>query len=86
MNLDDLKAELTQMQQSLATWQAQLEEAQSLMRRAQEQAAVAQRQIDVHSGHIERINMWLAKLEREATTPAPKEEADLPSRLIEAEE
>lgn len=83
MNSEDLQAEKTQMQQSLATWQTQLEEAQSLMRRAQEQAAVAQRQIDVHSGHIERINLWLAKLEQ----PAQKEEKpDLPPRLIEAEE
>jgi hypothetical protein len=64
------------------SWQAQLEEAQNLMRRAQEQAATAQRQIDFHTGHIERINMWLEKLGQPVPT-AP----DLPPRLeVEVEE
>lgn len=62
MNSDDLRAEKTQMEQSLANWTAELSQ-------AQERAALAQRQIDVHTGHIERINMWLAKLEQQA---APK--------------
>lgn len=62
MNSDDLRAEKTQMEQSLANWTAELSQ-------AQERAALAQRQINVHTGHIERINMWLAKLEQQA---APK--------------
>ncbi|RIK40407.1 MAG: hypothetical protein DCC55_15090 [Chloroflexi bacterium] len=69
MNSDDLRAEKTQMEQSLANWKAELSQ-------AQERAALSQRQIDVHTGHIERINMWLAKLEQQAdpkeeTSPAP---------------
>lgn len=82
MSGDELRAEKAQMQQSLAAWQAQLEEAQNLIRRAQEQATAAQRQLDIHSGHIERIDMWLAKLEQSAPKIAEPAPSDL---LIEAE-
>ena len=57
MDIETLKLELAEMQQSLQDW---------LTRKAQaEQTMIgAQRQIDVHNGHIERIGMWLKRMEQ----------------------
>ena len=65
MDAETLKAELAQMQASLEDW---------IKRKAQaEQAAInAQRQIDVHNGHMERIGMWLKRMEQTQTVETPQ--------------
>lgn len=71
MTLAELNQQLSEVQASLQYWQNQQAEALDLVRRAQAQAAAAQRQIDVHQGHVERIEMWLKRLQAEHPTEEP---------------
>lgn len=66
MELEQLRGELAQMQASVKDW---------IERKAQAEQTVigAQRQIDVHNGHIERIGMWLKRLESAVTEAAVPE-------------
>lgn len=63
MTLAELNQQLNDLQASLQYWQKQQTEALNVVRRAQAQAATAQRQMDIHQGHIERINIWLERLQ-----------------------
>lgn len=60
ISVETLQAEKAKMEQSLASWKGTLAD-------AQRQALTAQQQIDVHSGHIERLDWLLAQLETAAS-------------------
>ena len=70
MTSAELNQQLIEVQASLQNWRRQQAEALDVVRTAQAQAAQAQRQLDVHQGHIERINIWLEQME-EAGAGAP---------------
>jgi hypothetical protein len=55
MTIEQLEEEKKELQESLNTWRKKLEEARLL-------AAQAERQIDIHGGHLERIELWIKKL------------------------
>jgi prephenate dehydrogenase len=55
MTAEILEEEKKELQESLNTWRKKLEEARLL-------AAQAERQIDIHGGHLERIELWIKKL------------------------
>jgi hypothetical protein len=55
MTAEILEEEKKELQESLNTWRKKLEEARML-------TAQAERQIDIHGGHLERIELWIKKL------------------------
>jgi DUF1365 family protein len=55
MTVEILEEERKELQESLNTWRKKLEESRLLM-------AQAERQIDIHGGHLERIELWIKKL------------------------
>lgn len=57
MQIEDLVQEKKKIEISLRHHQTALQEAQALV-------VETTRQIHVHMGHLERINMWLEKLQK----------------------
>jgi outer membrane murein-binding lipoprotein Lpp len=58
MTIETLEAERAELQNSLAHWQRQLAEAHNA-------AARARQQIDIHTGHLERVGIWIERLTSE---------------------
>jgi chromosome segregation ATPase len=55
MTIEQLEEERKELQESLNTWRRKRAEAQDML-------AQAERQIDIHGGHLERIELWIKKL------------------------
>lgn len=66
MDINTLKLEQEQMIASLSHWQGKATEAQQAQQ-------LAQNQIMLHNGHLERINMWIKRMEEVQKAPAKVE-------------
>lgn len=69
---EDVIAEQNRLQSSLAEWSRHQEEGRSLITRGQTMILEAQRQIDIHTGHLERLDWVLERLEPQDECPTPE--------------
>ena len=91
INLDTVQKEKTITETALGEWAKRLEEAQSIVRRAQEEIGVVIRQIDMRNGDLSRLNWVIEQLSEpllppppDTILPPPKQTPDAAPAQVEA--
>lgn len=63
MTEQELLQEQEQIKASIETWQRTVAQCDTIIADVQGKRSNALRQCDVHSGHLERINIWLGRID-----------------------